>query len=855
MQLKSFANSFSSLSWTWPHDGAWSAIRRYAGPCADALFGMAAVASSLYLLLSYIPITFIGFIQHPLFTWVPKLGRITQILYLPALVAVLFHVNSGAAKTRTTRLTKLCVITQAAIGLVALLLSLTDAKISGLYFVARPLLFGPDLSGHLSGVAGYIGALCCLVPLFWLSVIKIASAYSAIPEAPVCRVNLFSVLSASLAVSLFYSAGAWIRYDLPLRVLLGEAAFSFAIGAALLTAIWQAWLYSAKACSRLRHPGIYRFLFRVLVSSFVCYLVVRKVVLGAIGFNSNLADLYALLLSLAVVFYVATFILKIRSSDPETAGTSATTWWQAVGKKLLLVAGIALAYALGVASSRIDWNHLCASLSALVIIGLTVRIFVVRGGRALKTDLRPGFALASVPLLAGIVVMQAGAWTNTLTNSLSASLERYSAYDGSLSLAQKLLQPATHDGAYREFYDFLNTHANIQQPVPAPDIVLAEKLEPARGPRPHIFLFVIDAMRKDYLSTYNPKVTFTPAIQAFSDESIVFTNAMTPYGGSALAEPAIWTGVQEIHKHYPMPLARMNALSKMLEADHYRSYIAYDFITEPLVPRTPNVTGIRDTFHTWQEKEFGPVLAEIEEDLKQGKNPEQPVFAYSQPVNLHTLVVGQFHDLHGKPHPGFHADYVAALETVDREFGEFIQFLKDRRMYENSVVILTADHGESLGEWGRWGHISIAPEIINIPLIIHVPERYRSKLVWDASKPAFLHDIAPSLYYLLGHAPLKNGAMYGRPLFTNTLQEQPKSLPDHYLLRSSYLPVFGVLSGDLKNLFIVDAGAARSEFFDLENDPGASINKISPSLVRKYEHVIRDDLKRIDAFYHVSLGD
>ena len=45
----------------------------------------------------------------------------------------------------------------------------------------------------------------------------------------------------------------------------------------------------------------------------------------------------------------------------------------------------------------------------------------------------------------------------------------------------------------------------------------------------------------------------------------------------------------------------------------------------------------------------------------------------------------------------------------------------------DSIVVLTTDHGDSLGEDGNWGHgVTIYPEVVRIPLMIHVPERLKA---------------------------------------------------------------------------------------------------------------------------------
>jgi len=47
-------------------------------------------------------------------------------------------------------------------------------------------------------------------------------------------------------------------------------------------------------------------------------------------------------------------------------------------------------------------------------------------------------------------------------------------------------------------------------------------------------------------------------------------------------------------------------------------------------------------------------------------------------------------------------------------------------MYDNSVIIVTADHGEATGELGRRSHSTVLyPEVMRIPLVMHLPIQMR----------------------------------------------------------------------------------------------------------------------------------
>jgi len=190
------------------------------------------------------------------------------------------------------------------------------------------------------------------------------------------------------------------------------------------------------------------------------------------------------------------------------------------------------------------------------------------------------------------------------------------------------------------------------------------------------------------------------------------------------------------------------------------------------------------------------------------------------------------------------------LRRMDTAFGEFLGFLQQHGLYDNSIIILTADHGDAYGEFGRYGHSDfLFPEIIRIPLIVHLPPQMRQRVVWDPQQVAFNSDITPSLYYLLGHRPILNNELFGRPIFTETQGEQSEYLRSSYLLVSSYAPVYAVLGNNGKSLFIVDAVNRKNYFYDLVQDPLGTRSHVTIPLRNENEALIRREVQRIDDFY------
>lgn len=66
--------------------------------------------------------------------------------------------------------------------------------------------------------------------------------------------------------------------------------------------------------------------------------------------------------------------------------------------------------------------------------------------------------------------------------------------------------------------------------------------------------------------------------------------------------------------------------------------------------------------------------------------------------------------------------YIREIEHLDKHLGRFIDGLKQRGLYDNALIILTADHGEEFCDHGGWWHgLTLYEEQIHIPMIIKLP--------------------------------------------------------------------------------------------------------------------------------------
>ena len=134
--------------------------------------------------------------------------------------------------------------------------------------------------------------------------------------------------------------------------------------------------------------------------------------------------------------------------------------------------------------------------------------------------------------------------------------------------------------------------------------------------------------------------------------------------------------------------------------------------------------------------------------------------------------------------------YQAELVYADFLFGKLIAFLTKENLYDNTIIVLTSDHGELLGEHGSLNHGgTVWEEVYQVPLIITYPKKINGGRVVDSITSNL--DIFPSLLDLID-APFENQEkmpLDGLSLFSSSLNG------DRYLVIDSP-PI--VLPGRLK---------------------------------------------------------
>jgi phosphoglycerol transferase MdoB-like AlkP superfamily enzyme len=796
--------------------------------------------TSVYCLLAYLPYTYYAVIKAPPNPWVPWFAIHHAQIYWMLLLC-------GACGYWSQKGTSKFVIFFGA------------STVGGILLALHPFL--PKLQSNFSAYAWSIAALA---PMILVAFFQVIVDWPRVPHRSQFSLTYFPVVVAASAICLITGLGAKLEYHRaghPWSVHVKEfelGLWSFVTHVVLAVLVVSLLNLIFAVGSRTSHPRTVP-LFTIGMAAFVALSVSLKNFLDtALSFQGWFSIIYALLLAAALVLCCTSFLL-MWYSRPKRQSLQAVSSRKG---KLFSVIGITVLVplALMVPSTvgEWDWNSLFQRLFTLVLwIALTVAFYrILQRPRTYSSA-----ATIAVLLIAATSYKTLQAtefiWASSLgptNDDVAISIERYASRNISLQLADHFLGNAPETEKCGDLCRVLREYTNVRDAETTAEVRLVDTLVPAAGERPNVFIFVVDSLRPDFLGAYNPKVDFSPNIDKFANDSVVFRNAYSQYAGTTLSEPAIWAGAMLLHAHYLRPFSNVNSLEKLAKTDGYKMVVSYDSVLKEILSPADDLTKLDTDKPAWNEFEMCSTVSQLNQALDQHDDKKRPVFFYAQPMNVHMFAHNNLR-ASGWDRPGFNRRLSNEVHQVDNCMGEFISGLKSRGMYDNSVIILTSDHGDATGEFGRQTHSHIIyPEVMHVPLIIHLPRSMRAKLVDNPEQIATLTDLAPSLYYILGHQPVTANPMYGHPLFAGTQKELASYRRREVFLASDEVAVYGLLDKDGRYLYATYDSPARSFLFDLANDPNAEHNILTAAEKKQYDERIIDYLKMIGDFYGYKPG-
>lgn len=817
------------------------------------------VLTSLYCILAFLPYTFCAFIKAPPYPWLPWFVHHQAGLYWTASVAAI--ASNWRWKESWRRRDKVFLTGFGAMAAVGLYLTLC-----------------PFLPGLESNRTAYGWSLAALLALSGLSLWRSVSAeendgLSPVPETAGKGVIAYSGgLLIAIVVSVIYVGGARVREYSETRMLglhsadIELAIWSIVSHCCVAIAIVSALNLIHLLTARMRRRGAVRLgLTGALIVVGLCSVLVHF--LGsALSFDGWAALVYAASFSIALTLWGFSLALPLlrrrRSKAMDNMVARKLFSWRTLGTWIAITVLAALALASRSLIGGEDWNGFIGNTWALVFWAAMslciVRLRPVRAQYSWTVVL--AVLLVSTFVYKGLQATEIfwGKPLGATDDEISRAFEAYEQRDASFELAHHVLGNGRAQNC-GDLCRILREHTNIRDTHIRTGVDLAGVLTKTKEETPNIFIFVIDSMRPDYLGAYNPAgVDYTPNLDALARDSVVFKNAYTHYVGTSLSEPAIWSGSLLLHTHLPQPFDKVNSLQAMARVDGYQTVVSYDTVLRQMFPPSENLIKLDTNKEMWNQFEACSTVQQLESELDGRQDKSRSVLFYAQPMNVHQFAHNDMPSpasQHWRSRPGMNSRITYEVHWVDSCLGEFFTYLKQRGMYDDSIIVIASDHGDATGEFGRISHsTSIWPEIMRVPLIIHVPTKMREGLVYDDTRPSTLTDIAPTLYYLLGHRPIRVNPLYGRPLFARNRQELDAYPKQDLLIASDVRAVYGILTADGRYLYTTYDSPEQSYLFDLQRDPNAERSVLTPDLKQHYDKEIIEHLQLIADYYGYKPG-
>ena len=164
--------------------------------------------------------------------------------------------------------------------------------------------------------------------------------------------------------------------------------------------------------------------------------------------------------------------------------------------------------------------------------------------------------------------------------------------------------------------------------------------------------------------------------------------------------------------------------------------------------------------------------------------------------------------------------YLGAVAYVDDQIGRLMSALRASGLAENTVVVLTSDHGEMLGERGLWYKMSFLEGACRVPLVVAAPGRFAPRRVRESVS---LLDLLPTLMDIGGG----EAASFGLPIDGRSLTPHLEGRPGHdeavgeYLAEGAIAPMVMIRRGPFK---FIHSPPDPDQLFDLSTDRGERHN-------------------------------
>jgi arylsulfatase A-like enzyme len=336
-----------------------------------------------------------------------------------------------------------------------------------------------------------------------------------------------------------------------------------------------------------------------------------------------------------------------------------------------------------------------------------------------------------------------------------------------------------------------------------------------------VVLVTIDTLRADHVGSYGAAHAHTPHLDTVAAEGVRFEVAVSPAPLTLPSHASLMTALDP-----PDHGVRHNAIHRLGDgiptlAEHLDAagYFTAAFVGSLVLDRR---FGLARGFDVYDDAMVGRVSAKVGFAERPADRVVDAALAWLDGAPDRFFLWLHFYDPHAnyKPPPGFASafasrPYAGEIAFTDAQLGRLVRELRGRWPGGGTLLVVTSDHGESLGEHGEATHsYSIYDATQLVPLLMSGPGVPRGR---EVASPVRLVDVAPTLLALAGADPLPEVAGRDlRPLIDGSEADERAAYLETLATRIDYgwSPLLGLRTERFKYI-----RAPRPELYDLRDDP------------------------------------
>ncbi len=277
----------------------------------------------------------------------------------------------------------------------------------------------------------------------------------------------------------------------------------------------------------------------------------------------------------------------------------------------------------------------------------------------------------------------------------------------------------------------------------------------------NILLITIDALRADHTGFGGYDRPTTPELDQLAEESVVFERAYTQAPNTPQAIPALMSGrypseIDWSHYHnFPRVKDDTPLLHELFQKElgyQFTGVFGYWYFENRNLERGAKTWDNRvwdRNAHPESHVTANKITDNALEHLHAlGNDPSNPQFFWLHYFDPHFLYNRHKGIRNFGERPMDRYDH--EILGTDREVGRFLREFRQTKLWDHTVVVITADHGEEFGEHGgRFHGAHLYEEVAHVPLMIRIPGVTPRRV----SKPVSSVDLASTLGQLCGLAP------------------------------------------------------------------------------------------------------